>query len=172
MTIEYLCFIYFMGRLHLDPSALSSSPFMKSSFVIQMIIWIRGSWVLHIPHRMRDLLWMVRAWYSIAPIFFFSSYESSWKKLLPSGIHYFHEWIPWSWEAIQGGYHHFCILLLLPLQVVLHSRSSHSSTIFSKPSSDLSYLQIAWSSNKTSLVSLGKTLVVQVDPWLNQQWSC
>ena len=35
------------------------------------------NWVLHIPHRLRDLLWMVRAWSSIASIFFFSSYESS-----------------------------------------------------------------------------------------------
>ena len=63
-------------------------------------------------------------------------------------------------------------ILLLPLQVVLHSRSSHSSTVFSKPSSYLSsYLQISWSMNQTSSVSLGKKLVVQVDPWLNQQWS-
>ena len=35
------------------------------------------NWVLHILHRLRDLLWMVRAWSSIAPIFFFSSYEST-----------------------------------------------------------------------------------------------
>ena len=51
------------------------------------------NWVLRIPHRLRDLLWMVRAWYSIASIFFFSSYESSWKQLLPFGIHSLHEWI-------------------------------------------------------------------------------
>ena len=112
MTIEYLSFICFVGRLHLDHFALSSSSFMKSSFLIQMIRWIRGSSRIefHIPHHLRDLLWMVRAWSSIAPIFFFSSYESRWNKLLPSGIHSLHEWIPWSWEAIQGGYHHFCIL--------------------------------------------------------------
>ena len=36
MTTEYLYFICFMGRLHLDHSALSS-------FLIQMIRWIRGS---------------------------------------------------------------------------------------------------------------------------------
>ena len=40
MTIEYLSFICFMGRLHLDHSALSSYSFMKSSFLIQMIRWI------------------------------------------------------------------------------------------------------------------------------------
>ena len=39
MTIEYLSFIFFMGRLHLDHSALTSSSFMKSSFLIQMIRW-------------------------------------------------------------------------------------------------------------------------------------
>ena len=43
MTIEYLSFICLMGRIHLDHSALSSSSFMKSSFLIQMIRWIRGS---------------------------------------------------------------------------------------------------------------------------------
>ena len=44
----------------------------------------------------------------------------------------------------------------------LHSGSSHSSTVFSKSSSDLCpFLQIAWSRKQTSLsVSLGKTLVV------------
>ena len=78
MTIEYLSFIRFMGRLLLDPSASSSkSSFMASSFLIQMDKGFFKNWVLHIPHRLRDLLWMVRAWSSIAPIFFFSSYESS-----------------------------------------------------------------------------------------------
>ena len=42
MATEYLSFICFVGRLHLDHSALSYSSFMKSSF-IQMIRWIRGS---------------------------------------------------------------------------------------------------------------------------------
>ena len=48
-----------------------------------------------------------------------------------------------------------------------------SSICFIRSSSDVCYfLQIAWSRNQTSLsVSLGKTLVVKVDPWLNQQWS-
>ena len=55
----------------------------------------------------------------------------------------------------------------------LHSRYSHYSTIFSNSSFDLcSSLQIAWLRNQKSLsMSLGKKLVVQVDPWLNQQWS-
>ena len=43
MTIEYLSFIRFVGRFLLDPSASSSSSFMTSSFLIQMLRWIRGS---------------------------------------------------------------------------------------------------------------------------------
>ena len=55
----------------------------------------------------------------------------------------------------------------------LHSGSSHSSTGFLRSHSNLcSSLQISWSRNQTSLsVSLGNTLVVQFDLWLNQQWS-
>ena len=54
----------------------------------------------------------------------------------------------------------------------LHSISSLPSTGFLRSYSDLCYfLQITWSRNQTSSVSLWKTLVVQVDPWLNQPWS-
>ena len=31
-------------------------------------------------------------------------------KAITSFSHTFFAWIPWFWEAIQGGYHHFCIL--------------------------------------------------------------
>ena len=31
-------------------------------------------------------------------------------KAITSFWHTLFAWIPWSWEAIQGGYHHFCIL--------------------------------------------------------------
>ena len=37
-------FICFMGRILLDPSTSSSSSFLTSSFLIQMLIWIRGFW--------------------------------------------------------------------------------------------------------------------------------
>ena len=40
---EILIFICFVGRLLLDPSASSSYSFMTSSFLIQMLIWIRCS---------------------------------------------------------------------------------------------------------------------------------
>ena len=87
-----LVFICFVGRLLLEPSASSSSSFIISSFLIQMLRWIRDSsrveififlnawgilvdkrffksWVLHIPHRLRDLLCMVRAWSLVSSIF-------------------------------------------------------------------------------------------------------
>ena len=35
------------------------------------------SWVLCIHHHLRDIIWIVRAWYSVAPIFSFSYYEPS-----------------------------------------------------------------------------------------------
>ena len=38
-----LIFICFMGRLLLEPSASSSSLFIIESFLIQRLIWIRGS---------------------------------------------------------------------------------------------------------------------------------
>ena len=133
MATEYLSFICFVGRLLLDHSASSSSSSMKSSFLIQMIRWIRGS------SRIEFFIFLI-AW----------------------GI--FFEW----WEVDLQFAPIFLLLflwdelLLLPLQDVMHSGSSHSSTIFSNPSSKLcSYLQIAWSINQTSLVS-------QVDLWLNQ----
>ena len=68
-------------------------------------------WVLRIPHRLRDLLSMVRSWSSISPIFsslpMSRAYSSSQSllKIITSFWHTFLEWMnPWSWEAIQGGY--------------------------------------------------------------------
>ena len=139
------------------------------------------SWFVHIPHRLRDLLWVVRAWSSVSPIFSYldmSRASSSSQILLKVITSFWCTFLEWMNPMILGGHSRWLSpllhspFLLLPLQVVLYSGSSHSSTIFSKPSSDLcSYLQITWSRNQTSLVYLGNTLVVQVDPWLNQQWS-
>ena len=73
-----LIFICFVGRLLLESSASSSSSFMTSSFLIQMLKMDKRlfkNWVLHIPHHLRDLLWIMRAWYLVAPIS--SYYESS-----------------------------------------------------------------------------------------------
>ena len=141
MAIEYLSFICFVGRLHLDHSALSSSSFMKSSFLIQMIRWIRGS------SRIEFFIFLIN--WGI----FFELWELD-LQLIPSSS---------SLLISQAENNHLLLayILLLPLQVVLHSGFSHFSIVFSKPSSDLSsYLQIAWSRNQTSSVSLGKTPVV------------
>ena len=140
------------------------------------------NWVLHITHRLRDLLWMVRAWSSIFAhisssllMIWASSYSQIQLKLITS---FWHTFLAWMNPMIMGGHSRWLppllhsMLLLLLFQDVMHSGSSHSSTIFSNPSYDLySSLQIDWSRNETSSVSLGKTLVVQVDLWLNQQWS-
>ena len=64
-----LIFICFMGRILLEPSALSSSSFIIASFLIHMDKRFFKSWVLHIHHRLRDLLWIMSAWSSVAPIF-------------------------------------------------------------------------------------------------------
>ena len=42
-TIQIFIFISSVGRLLLDPSASSFSSFITSSFLIQMLRWIRGS---------------------------------------------------------------------------------------------------------------------------------
>ena len=144
-------FICFMGRQLHDPSASSSSSFMTSSFLIQILKMDKRlfkNWVLHIPHRLRDLLSMVRAWSSVAPIFSSlnmsqaSSSSQSLLKVITSFWHTFLAWMDsWFWEAIQYGYHHFCILhfffyyyklsfdLRDPCKVWLYSGSSHSSTV-------------------------------------------
>ena len=82
---------------------------MTSSFLIQKLRWIRGSsifeffifliawgiffgwWELDVPS---SLLFL---WVELLPRVY-------WKQSLPSGTHSSNEWIPWSWEAIQGGY--------------------------------------------------------------------
>ena len=116
MTIEYLSFICFFGRLHLDHSSLSS-------FLIQMIRWIRGSsiieffifliawgilfesWELDLQLLPSSLLLL---WVKLLPLV--HSSQSLLKVITSFCIHSSNEWIPWSWEAIQGGYHNFYIL--------------------------------------------------------------
>ena len=76
MTIEYLSFVCFVGRLLLDHSASSSSSSMKSSFLIQTIRWIRGFsriefFIFLIALNGESLI------LNFLPYFFFSSYETS-----------------------------------------------------------------------------------------------
>ena len=155
MTIEYLSFICFMGRLHLDHSALSSSSFMKSSFLIQMIRWIRGS------SRIEFFIFLI-AWG-----IFFEWWEID-LQLLPSSS---------SPLMSRAKSNHFLLAYILcmdgshdlgrPFKVAIttsafFTSSFTSSICFLGSSSNVcSFLQIAWSRNQTSLsMSLGKTLVV------------
>ena len=83
---------------------------------------------LHIPHRLRDLLWMVRAWSSISPIFSSlimsraSSFSQSLLKVITS---FWHTFLAWMNPMILGGYSRWLSallyfpLLILRLQVVL-----------------------------------------------------
>ena len=184
MTIEYLSFIHFIGRLLLDPSTSSSSSFMTSSFLIQMIRWIRGS--SRIEFFTFLIAWGIFfEWWELdlqllpsSSSLLMSRASSSSQSLLKVITSFWHTFLEWMNSMILGDHSRWLspllhsLLLLLPLQDVMHSGSSHYSTIFSNPSSELcSYLQISWSRNQTSSVYLGKTLVVQVDSWLNQQWS-
>ena len=69
-----IIFICFVGRLLLEPSASSYSSFIISYPNAKMDKNFFKNWVLQIPHRLRYLLWMVRAWSSHL---LFSYYESS-----------------------------------------------------------------------------------------------
>ena len=74
-----LIFVCLVGRFLLEPLASSSSAFTTTSFLIQMLRWIRGSsWVeyfwikIHIPYHLRNiifLVWIMRALSSVDPIF-------------------------------------------------------------------------------------------------------
>ena len=127
-----LIFNCFMGRLILLAS--SSSSFITSSFLIQMLKMDKRffkNWFLNIPHRLRDLLWIVRARYWIAPIF--SSLIISWasycvcssQSLLKVITSFWHTFLEWMNSMILGGHSRWLSpllhssLLLLPLQVVV-----------------------------------------------------
>ena len=86
---------------------------LHSSFLIQIIKMDKRlfkNWFLHFPHRLRDLLWIVRAWYSVAPIFSYlirsrasSCVHSSQSplKVINSFLHTFLEWMN---PMILGGH--------------------------------------------------------------------
>ena len=165
-----LIFICFLGRLLLSTSSYSS--FITTSFLIQMDKRFFKNWVLRIPHRLRDLLWIVRAWYSFSPIFsslIISRDFSSSQSLLKVINSFWHTFLEWMNPMILGGhYHNFCILhfffypftfffdLRDPCKVWLYGLwfldLSHSSSVFSKSSFGLrSFLQISWSRIQRSL---------------------
>ena len=150
------------------------------------------NWVFHIPHHLRDLLWMVRAWSSIAPIFFFSSYELRFF-LFPESTksnHFLLAHIPRMNESHDPGRPFkvdittsvfftssftasSCSLIWETIMAAwsLHFGSSHSSTSFLRSCSDFySFFQISWSRNQNIFGVFRETLVVQFDSSLNHQW--
>ena len=125
------------------------------------------SWVLHIPHCLRDLLWMERAWSSVAPTF--SSWASSSRVYWNVITSFWNTFLEWMNSTILGGHsrwpspllHRFKLFLIwktLTTAWSLYSGSSHSSTGFFRSYSDFcSSLQIAWNSG-TTLLAIGSAL--------------
>ena len=128
MTIEYLSlFVSWVDSL-----SLQLHHFLHNSIVsypnAEMDKRFFKSWVLHIPHCLRDLLWMMRAWSSVAPTFSSrasSSYEFFSRSLLKLITSFWHTFLTWMDPTILGGHSRWpsqllhSSLLLLPLQVVL-----------------------------------------------------
>ena len=135
------------------------------------------SWDLQIPHCLRDLLWMMRAWSSvssISPSLLMNQASSSCWNVITSFWNTFLEWMN---STILGGHSRWPLpllhssLFILILQVVfyfiwetlmtpwsLHSRSTHSSTGFFRSYSNFcSSLQIAWNSG-IALLAIGSAL--------------
>ena len=86
------------------------------------------NWVLHIPHHLRDLLWIVRAWSSVAPIFSSLTMSracfSSSQSLLKVITSFWHTFLAWMNPMILGLHSRWISpllhsWLLLLLQVVL-----------------------------------------------------
>ena len=126
-----LNFICFVGRLLLEPST-SSSSFIHDSIISYPNAKVDKnffkSWVVHIPHCLRYLLWKVRAWSSFASIFsslLMSRGSSSSQSLLKVITSFWHTFLAWMNPMILGGYSRWpsplfhSSLLLLPLQFVL-----------------------------------------------------
>ena len=88
------------------------------------------NWVLHIPHRLRDLLWIMRAIYLVALIFFSlimsraSFCVCSSLSMLKVITSFWNTFLEWMNTMILGGHSRWLAQLLhspllLPLQVVL-----------------------------------------------------
>ena len=163
-----------MGRI-LDHSASSSSSFMKSSFLIQMIRWIRGS--LRIDFFIFLIAWGI----------FFEWWELD-LQLLPSSFFFFPKSVESSYFLLA---HIICMNeshdIGRPFKVAIttfaFSTSSYTASSCSAfwifTFSKCFLKAIFWfeflSSNilvKESNIFrvFWETLVVQFDSWMNQQW--
>ena len=87
-----------------------------------------NNWVLHIPRRLWDLLWIMSAWSSVSPIFSSlimgqaSSCVCSFQILSKVITSLWHTFLEWMNPMIQGGHSRWLSqlpLLILLLQVVL-----------------------------------------------------
>ena len=115
MTIEYLyLFVSWVDSFfHLLSASFSFIIFFIHNNTIshpnaKMDKRFFKSWVLCIPHHLRDLLWIVRAWSPVSPIFSFSYYESSFFLcvLFPESAesnHFLLPHIPWMNESQDYG---------------------------------------------------------------------
>ena len=89
------------------------------------------SWVLCIPHCLRDLFWKVRAWSSVSSIFpslLMNRVSSSSQILLKLITSFWHTFLTWMNPMILGGHSRWPSPLLhslLLLQVVLDLRDSY-----------------------------------------------
>ena len=163
MTIEYLSFVYFVGRLLLDHSASSSSSFMKSSFLIQMIRWIRGS--LRIEFFIFLIAWGI----------FFEWWELD-LQLLPSSFFFFP-------KSIESNYFLLAHILCMneshdpgrPFKVAITTSAFWIFTFFNYFLKAIFWFKFLSSNSLVKESNIfgvfGETLVVQVDSWLNHQWS-
>ena len=124
-------FIHFVGRLLLEPSASSTSSFIIYYPNAKMDKSFFKSWVLHIPHHLRDILWMVRSWSSVALIFsslIMSRASSSWS-LLKVIISFWH--IPRMNESHDTG-RPFKVAITISILCTSSSTSSSWSLIWEK----------------------------------------
>ena len=92
------------------------------------------SWVLHIPHCLRDFLWNVKSWSSIAPILssllMIRASSSLWS-LLKVITSFWNTFLEWMNSTILGGHSRWPSPLLhsSPLQVVLDLRDSYDCMV-------------------------------------------
>ena len=103
-----LIFISFVGSFLLDPLASSYSSFVISYPNNKMDKMFFKSWVLHIPHRLRDILWIMKSLSLVAPIFFSLTMSwasscvcSSWS--LSESNYFLLAHIPWMNESHDPG---------------------------------------------------------------------
>ena len=103
-----LIFIFFMGKLLLDPSASSSSSFITTSFLIQMLRWIRG--YSRIESFIFIITWGIffESWELDLELLLFSYYESRFFLCslfldFTEGNHFLLAHIPWMNESHDLG---------------------------------------------------------------------